>query len=137
MKIPVKPLRSNDILYAALFIAVVSLALTFSLQLQRTADKGRYYFAVISQAPHYDEKELFLAAADFSLTHQQGKHESIEHSICSSAQSIKIIRSAIFDEAQKAVLTQRLAWFTQPVYFHTLSAIWHPSIPIAHRKLVI
>lgn len=59
-----------------------------------------------------------------------------EHKFRAPAQSNKLIRSAIFDSAQVIVLS-RLAWVTQSAYYLTSSPLWLPSIPIAHRKLII
>lgn len=58
----------------------------------------------------------------------------IEHKF--GAVQDKLTQSSIFDSVQVIVLS-RLAWVSQSAYYLTSSPLWLPSIPIAHRKLII
>jgi len=61
----------------------------------------------------------------------------IEHKFRARAQRHKRIRSNIFDSAQVIVLSRLLGCVTQSVNYLTSLPLWLPSIPIAHRKLII
>ncbi|HMG89806.1 MAG TPA: hypothetical protein VK589_07095 [Chryseolinea sp.] len=59
----------------------------------------------------------------------------IEHKF-GAVQNNKLTQSGIFDSV-KVIVLARLAWVTQSAYYLTNSPLWLPSIPIAHRKLII
>jgi hypothetical protein len=59
----------------------------------------------------------------------------IEHKF-GTVQNNQVTQSSIFDSVQVIVLS-RLAWVSQSAYYLTSSPLWLPSIPIAHRKLII
>lgn len=139
MKSSLRPKWSFKNLITALFLSIVGLTVICgSLELAEAGKENncfRYNFT--SSTAGTDDHELLLSSADFSVTHQQGHSESTQRIGFFSLQHSKVLRSSIFDVAQQDVLTQRLAWFTQPIYSLTLSPVWNPSIPIACRKLVI
>lgn len=83
------------------------------------------------------EIELFITANDFHVAQQYGKPESIQSIVAHSLQAEKLIRSAIFDHDRVTELTRTLTWYVRSTYFASLSPLWCPSIPIAHRKLII
>ena len=79
----------------------------------------------------------FVSSNDFSLTHKNGKGENIQHTFVHTLQSEKLLRGCIFDREKILLLTQTLVWFTHSTYQVSLPPVWHPSIPIAHRRLII
>jgi len=78
-----------------------------------------------------------VASNDFSLTHKNGKDESIQHTFVYRLQGEKLLRGCIFDREKILILTRMLIWFTHSTYQVSLPPVWHPSIPIAHRRLII
>jgi hypothetical protein len=78
-----------------------------------------------------------LASNDFSLNHRNGKEESLQHSFFTTFRGEKLLRECIFDREKIIILTQTLIWFTRSTYRVTLPPLWHPSIIIAHRRLII
>lgn len=84
-----------------------------------------------------DNQELYISSTDFSRTHQAGKNETFQHTYCYSLHADKLIRDSIFDDEQILILSRKLSWFTQSAYILRLSPFWQPSIPIAHRSLII
>ncbi|MBA4057594.1 MAG: hypothetical protein C0490_22965, partial [Marivirga sp.] len=81
--------------------------------------------------------KLYITSNEFSSTDQSGRNESLQQTFCSPLYAYKLIRSSVFDAEQAYVLSQKLTWYTQSTYLRHLSPFWHPSIPIAHRKLII
>jgi len=79
----------------------------------------------------------FVSSNDFSLTHKNGKDENIQHTFVYTLQGEKLLRGCIFDREKILLLTQTLVWFTHSTYQVSLPPVWHPSIPIAHRRLII
>ena len=79
----------------------------------------------------------FVSSNDFSLTHKNGKDENIQHTFVYTLQGEKLLRECIFDREKILLLTQTLVWFTHSTYQVSLPPVWHPSIPIAHRRLII
>ena len=78
-----------------------------------------------------------VSSNDFSLTHKNGTDENIQHTFVHTLQGEKLIRGCIFDREKILLLTRTLVWFTHSSYQVSLPPVWHPSIPIAHRKLII
>jgi hypothetical protein len=78
-----------------------------------------------------------LSSNDFSLTHENGRDENIQHTFVYTLQGDKLLRDCIFDREKILILTQTLIWFTHSTYQVSLPPLWHPSIPIAHRRLII
>lgn len=78
-----------------------------------------------------------IASNDFSLKHRSGKDERLQHSLVTSIRSEKLIRECLFDREKIVILTQTLIWFTHSTYRFTLPPLWHPSIIIAHRRIII
>lgn len=81
--------------------------------------------------------KLHISPNKFNGTDQSGKSESLSQPFCSPLYAYKLIRSTLFDAEQSLVLSQKLIWYTQLTYLLRLSPFWQPSIPIAHRKLII
>lgn len=81
--------------------------------------------------------ELSFTANDFDSAHQFGKPESIQSIVAHPLQAEKLIRSTIFDHDRTSELTRTLTWYVRSTYFASLSPLWCPSIPIAHRRLII
>ena len=79
----------------------------------------------------------FVSSNDFSLTHKNGKDENIQHTFVCTLQGEKLLRGCIFDREKILLLTQTLVWFTHSTYQVSLPPVWHPSISIAHRRLII
>jgi len=78
-----------------------------------------------------------VSSNDFSLTHKNGKDENIQSTFVNTLQGEKLLRDCIFDREKILNLTQTLIWFTHSTYRLSLPPVWHPSIPIAHRRLII
>ena len=140
MKSVFKPIKLHQVILAFLLPIIIGIGVIYGSQLSEECNKLKTY------APHYgiagntsfiNEKVVNLSSADFSLTHKQAKNEGVERPSCSSLQSENLIRSNIFDVARIVIHSKRLTWFSQSEYLVTLAPLWHPSIPIAHRKLVI
>lgn len=87
------------------------------------------------EAPHI--VKLSISSNEYNSTNQNGKNESLNQPFCSPLYAYKLIRSSLFDTEQASVLSQKLIWYTQSTYKLRLSPFWQPSIPIAHRKLII
>jgi hypothetical protein len=81
--------------------------------------------------------ELSLSSNDHSLSYPCTKNENVDLTCFFSLRGDRLIRSSLFDEPLIDVLTEKLAWFTRPVYYSTLASLWRPSILIAQRKLSI
>jgi len=81
--------------------------------------------------------KLYVTSNEFRSTDQHGNNESLHLTFCSPLYAYKLIRSSLFDTEQSSILSQRLAWYIRSTYILRLSPFWQPSIPIAHRKLVI
>jgi len=79
----------------------------------------------------------FVSSNDFSLTHKNGQDENIQHNFVYTRQGEKLLRGSIFDREKILLLTRTLVWFTHSTYQVSLPPVWHPSIPIAHRRLII
>jgi hypothetical protein len=84
-----------------------------------------------------DEAGIFFSSNDFDITRAIGSNDIFRISDLFSTQIHKLIRAPFFDRSQQIVLTQILALFTRTAYIQTLSPVWQPSIPVAHRKLII
>ncbi len=108
----------------------------------------RLYETLRSHAPHQQVYEqvvlpdapgtvLSLSCTDFSCTHQHGRNESFWHTLFAAGYASKLIRDCIFDAEHVSILSRKLAWFTHSAYIFMLSPYWRPSIPIAHRRLII
>ena len=78
-----------------------------------------------------------VSSNDFSLTHKNGNDENIQNTFVNTLQGEKLLRDSIFDREKILILTQMLIWFTHSTYQVALPPVWHPSIPIAHRRLII
>jgi len=95
--------------------------------------KNRVYFEMKSSfTPIGFYNKLFVTA----LASRVGLFLK-EHKFPAPAQRNKLSPSNIFDSTQVVVLSRRLAWVTQMAYYLTSLPLWLPSIPIAHRKLII
>lgn len=90
--------------------------------------------AIVSQRVAPDE---FVSANDFSLTHKNGRDENIHHALVYTLQAEKLIRESIFDREQILIFTIKVTRFTHQRYQRILPPWWHPSIHIAHRRLII
>lgn len=78
-----------------------------------------------------------LASNDFSLNHRNAKDENLQHVLVITLRGEKLLRECIFDRDKIIILTQTLVWFTHSAYRVSLPPLWHPSIVIAHRRLII
>jgi len=78
-----------------------------------------------------------VSSNDFSLTHKNGNDENIQNTFVNTLQGEKLLRECIFDREKILILSQVLIWFTHSTYKVSLPPVWHPSIPIAHRRLII
>lgn len=85
----------------------------------------------------YDVDVTSISANNFDLAHQYGNTEKGQNILPYSLQSQKLIRTSIFDLERIVLLSMTLIWFVHSAYVSGLSPFWRPSIPIAHRKLVI
>jgi hypothetical protein len=94
-------------------------------------------FSCTSIMREHGEIELFITANDFDVAQQYGKPESIQSIVTHPLQAEKLIRNAIFDHDRITELTRTLTWYVRSTYFASLSPLWCPSIPIAHRRLII
>lgn len=133
-------IRLHSILVAVLLLAVVEFATIYSSFLNTNSShiKGPGHAkGIAANISSFTEQQSYFSSADFSLTHKEGKNESRGQSYYSPLQREKIIRPEIFDVERITSCSLRTAWFTQSTYLVTLAPLWHPSIPIAHRKLVI
>jgi len=140
MKSSFRPTRWLNRWLATLFLCAAALVAIYGslLHAEKKEELGcAKHISRSGNAPNIAKQGLHFSSAGFSLTNQQGKNENIEQTFCSTLQSEKLIRSNIIDKERIVVLSLRLAWFTQSTYLLTLSPLWHPSIPIAHRKLII
>jgi len=78
-----------------------------------------------------------LSSNDFSLTHENGRDENVHHAFVYTLHGDKLLRECIFDREKMRTLTRTLIWFTHSTYQASLPPLWHPSISIAHRRLII
>ncbi len=108
----------------------------------------RLYETLRSHVPHQQVYEqvvlpdgpgivLSFSCTDFSCTHQHGRNENFWHTLFAAGYASKLIRDCIFDWEHVFILSRKQAWFTHSAYIFRLSPYWRPSIPIAHRKLII
>jgi hypothetical protein len=101
----------------------------------RNSDHGRDLRANRLQESHHLDLHFTVAAR--TVAHPCEKNEWLQLSGFQSLQSYKLLRSCVFMIERSIVLSCRLAWFTTSEYKIALSLLWDPSIPIAHRKLII
>ena len=94
------------------------------------------YVDVPNASDHVTAVECVLSN-DFSLTHKNGNDENMQHTFVYTLQGEKLLRCCIFDREKILLLTRTLVWFTHSTYQASLPPVWHPSIPIAHRRLII
>ena len=119
-----------------LYVVLILLMQTFP-QFYETAN-GEYHKSLISrQIQNNNHLSLHFTVADTSIAHPYEKNECVQLAVIYGFQSYKVLRSCIFIIEQAIVLTKKLAWFTTTEYRIGLSFFWNPSIPIAHRKLII
>ncbi len=95
--------------------------------------------AIVTQSAETETENVheLLASNDFSLNHRNGKDENFQHILVITLRGEKLLRECIFDREKIIILTQTLIWFTHSAYRVSLPPLWHPSIIIAHRRLVI
>jgi len=128
-------------LYRTAASILVSIGLTIILANQLPApeiEEGTNISFSLEDAATFNTKdELSLSANDHALSYPCAKNENVDLTCCSSLRGDRLIRSSLFDEPVIEVLTEKLAWFTRPVYYSTLASLWRPSILIAQRKLTI
>lgn len=78
-----------------------------------------------------------FSSNDFDVTKGSGKEENFRHVYTLTTETEKFFRQAAYDLYQYCLLTQQLTFYTHSPYINSLSPLWNPSIPIAHRKLLI
>lgn len=78
-----------------------------------------------------------LSSNDFSLRHDGARDENIHQTWIYNLQIEKLLRKCIFDIDKVLVISVLLSWFIHSAYQLALPPVWRPSIPIAHRRLII
>jgi hypothetical protein len=94
-------------------------------------------YVEVPSASHHGAAVECVLSNDFSLTHKNGTDENMQHTFVYTLQCEKLLRGCIFDREKILLLTQTLIWFTLSTYQVSLPPVWHPSILIAHRRLII
>ena len=125
---------------AFLFAGILAFILAerlFEATLPEPQLSDSYEQVICPEGHDTDNNELYISSTDFSRTHQAGKNETFQHTYCYSLYAEKLIRDCIYDDEQILILSRKLSWFTQSAYILRLSPFWQPSIPIAHRSLII
>lgn len=124
---------------AVLFAGTVAIVFAEKLfeAIQLSPQPPTYGQVICPEDHDTDNQELHISSTDFSRTHQAGKNETFQHTYCHSLYADKLIRDCIFDNEHILILSRKLSWFIQSAYILRLSPSWQPSIPIAHRKLII
>lgn len=101
------------------------------------ADESETAYSVVRDDAKKVIDGVYLSPNNFGIVHIPGKEENLHHLTIYSLQTEKLLRDSIFDHDQNSILRQALAWYTHSAYYYSLSPLWRPSIPIAHRKLII
>lgn len=83
------------------------------------------------------EHQLSISSNDFCYAQRFGHTDWVHTSYIATMQYEQMLRSCLFDSQSAGLLTQTLLWYVRSTYVGALSQRWHPSIPIAHRKLII
>jgi hypothetical protein len=78
-----------------------------------------------------------FSSNDFDFMKGSGREENFRHGYTFTTETENILRRVAYDFYQCFLLTQQLAFYTHSPYLSSLSPLWNPSIPIAHRKLLI
>jgi hypothetical protein len=126
----------------ALRIAILSYAVlillmqTFPQFYESVRDKYKQD-QLSSQSRNNEHQNLYFTVADTSIAYPYERTECVQLAVFHGFENYKIIRSCIFIIERSLVLTKKLAWFTTTGYRIGLPFLWDPSIPIAHRKLII
>jgi hypothetical protein len=118
-----------------LYPVLILLMQTFPQFYESVNDKYRQ--GQISSQVRNNDLNLYFTVADTSIAYPYEKTECIQLDVSHGFQNYKVLRSCIFIIEQSLVLTKKLAWFTTTEYRIGLPFLWDPSIPIAHRKLII
>lgn len=102
-------------------------------------DLGTDVQAIIYSHPASKDSVLqnYFSSNDFDVAKGSGKEENFRHAYTLTTENEKVFRQATHDFYQYCLLTQQLTFYTHSPYVNSLSPLWKPSIPIAHRKLII
>ena len=119
-----------------LFCTLFSVYMVIYLTGATPPDIDMVHVKVPNSSHHVSAVEC-VSSNDFSLTHKHGTDESMQHTFVYTLQCEKLLRGCIFDREKILLLTRTLIWFTHSTYQESLPPVWHPSIPIAHRRLII
>jgi hypothetical protein len=140
MKSTFRPERSNNNLLVTLFVAVSALIMIHGFLLCAESNEESGYSQCnmcVENTRAVDEQDLHFSSTGFTVANQLGKIENMDRSFCSTQESEKVIRPSIIDKERIFVLSLTQTWFIHSRYRLRLPPFWHPSIPIAHRKLII
>jgi hypothetical protein len=88
-------------------------------------------------ATHDSMLQNHFSSNDFDVEKGSGKEENFRHAYTLTAETENVLRQIAYDFYQCCLLTQQLTFYTHSPYLNSLSPLWNPSIPIAHRKLLI
>jgi hypothetical protein len=78
-----------------------------------------------------------FSSNDFDFLKGSGMEENFRHAYTITTTTQNALSQTVYDFYQYYLLTQKVAFYTRSPYLNSLSPLWNPSIPIAHRKLLI
>ena len=89
----------------------------------------------LHQSGRSEEADVFLSEAAHSLSDQAESNETIVNTFCQPTNDSKVAGYVIYTFT--SFLKNDKPWLQEPDNAYPLSLLWNPSIPIAHRKLLI
>jgi len=132
------PSPVNHVLRIAILLYAILILLMQTLPQSYETKNGEYWQGQISsQVQNNNRQNLLFVVADTSIAYPYEKTECVQLAGFHGFQNYKVLRICIFIIEQSLVLTKKLTWFTTTEYRIGLPFLWDPSIPIAHRKLII
>lgn len=127
----------KNLVLKVLFTACICFLMCHYTSLISYADESETVYSVVPDDAKKVIDEVYLSPNNFGIVHIPGKEENLQHLTIYSLQTEKLLWDSIFDHDHNTILGQTLAWYTHSAYYYSLSPLWRPSIPIAHRKLII
>lgn len=120
----------------AVLSVLIFYLLSHALHFERNAQNQAYYKFKNGITGNLDIQEN-LSSNDFGLRQEGARSENLHQTWIYNLQIEKLLRKCIFDINKVIIISVLLSWFIRSAYQLALPPLWHPSIPIAHRRLII
>lgn len=121
------------LVHSAIYGSIVILLLIYGVKGQAGHGDARY--SNLSTRDRVSHNHF--SSNDFDFTKGSGREENFRHAYTFAFKTENILRYTVYDFYHSHFFAQQLTFYTDSPYLNSLSPLWNPSIPIAHRKLLI